>query len=470
MGKGGGGPQQVVQTDLPTYAKPYFLDIMDRAATESKRGYTPYGGSRIASQNYDIFDSRDMVRDLARRGSPDTKAASAYTKKLIGDAEFVGRQNPFQFSASKFDESKVSPYSGFEAGTAAPYSKFEAANFKDLSGAFQRGKTGSLDSTLADVQRGTARGIEDYMDPYQKLVTERLKKSVQEDAQKAKAGRSAQAVSSGAFGGSRQAVMEGIAQDELLDRMAQIEAEQGSKAFQAARSAFETDRAAQMDVDRQRLAERARSQGLTLEEAARVQGAAAQERARVQSARAGELSRIQEAQAAELARTQGISISEASRIQQANAEELARVQGISVEEAARIQAANAAEQSRIQQGQADENFRQREFQRSMMEFGAEQAAQVAKLEEAARAGNIQAAQLLEGIGAAQRADEQARIDLNYQDFLAQRDYGRNQLNFLNNIMRGVPVTPSTSTFTPYNPVQQALGAGISALGLYKGLQ
>ena len=274
----------------------------------------------------------------------------------------------------------------------------------------------------------------------------------------------------GAFGGSRQAVMEGIAQDELLDRMAQIEAEQGSKAFQAARSAFETDRAAQMDVDRQRLAERARSQGLTLEEAARVQGAATQERARVQSASAGELSRIQEAQAAELARTQGISISEASRIQQANAEELARVQGISVEEAARIQAANAAEQSRIQQAQSDENFRQREFQRSMMEFGAEQAAQVAKLEEAARAGNIQAAQLLEGIGAAQRADEQARIDLNYQDFLAQRDYGRNQLNFLNNIMRGVPVTPSTSTFTPYNPVQQALGAGISALGLYKGLQ
>ena len=40
------------------------------------------------------------------------------------------------------------------------------------------------------------------------------------------------------------------------------------------------------------------------------------------------------------------------------------------------------------------------------------------------------------------------------------------------LLRGVPVTPNVyeQRMVNYNPVQQALGAGISALGLYKGLQ
>ena len=39
------------------------------------------------------------------------------------------------------------------------------------------------------------------------------------------------------------------------------------------------------------------------------------------------------------------------------------------------------------------------------------------------------------------------------------------------ILRGVPVSPSVeeTRFASYNPTAQALGAGLSALGLYKGL-
>jgi hypothetical protein len=34
----------------------------------------------------------------------------------------------------------------------------------------------------------------------------------------------------------------------------------------------------------------------------------------------------------------------------------------------------------------------------------------------------------------------------------------------------VAAAGSTTVETPYNPMQQALGAGISGLGLYKGMQ
>jgi len=39
------------------------------------------------------------------------------------------------------------------------------------------------------------------------------------------------------------------------------------------------------------------------------------------------------------------------------------------------------------------------------------------------------------------------------------------------LLRGIPVQPNVEEqrMVAYNPIQQALGAGISALGLYKGL-
>ena len=69
------------------------------------------------------------------------------------------------------------------------------------------------------------------------------------------------------------------------------------------------------------------------------------------------------------------------------------------------------------------------------------------------------------------AREQAGLDVAYEDFVRQRDYPREQIQFMSSVLRGVPVAPSTESqkFQSYNPLQQALGTGISALGLYKGL-
>ena len=100
-----------------------------------------------------------------------------------------------------------------------------------------------------------------------------------------------------------------------------------------------------------------------------------------------------------------------------------------------------------------------------------QGAQLARLGQAARDGDVQAAQLLEQIGKDIQRQEQAGLDISYEDFVRQRDYPREQLQFLSSILRGVPVQPSTETtkFGTYNPVQQLLGTGVSALGLYKGI-
>jgi hypothetical protein len=88
-----------------------------------------------------------------------------------------------------------------------------------------------------------------------------------------------------------------------------------------------------------------------------------------------------------------------------------------------------------------------------------------------RAADIQGAQLLEGIGKQQLGEQQAGLDLAYQDFLRQQGFTKDQLGFLSNILQGIPVQPNR-TMTSYqnvNPMQQALGMGIAGLGLYRGM-
>jgi hypothetical protein len=210
------------------------------------------------------------------------------------------------------------------------------------------------------------------MSPYiQNVIDVQKQQAILED-QRQQAGRDATAVQAGAFGGSRQAVQDSMAQEALARNLANIQATGTQQAFEQAQSQFERDRGARLGVEQAQASERQAAEKLGL-------GAA--------------------------------------------------------------------------------------------ELGGQQAAQLAELGKAARAGDVEAAQLLEGIGKSQMARDQAGLDTAYEDFVRQRDYPREQLQFYSSILRGVPVAPSTESqkFQSYNPIQQALGTGIAGLSLYKGL-
>jgi hypothetical protein len=92
----------------------------------------------------------------------------------------------------------------------------------------------------------------------------------------------------------------------------------------------------------------------------------------------------------------------------------------------------------------------------------------------AREAGIQNAQMLDAIGRAQQAERQAGLDIGYQDFLRQQGYPQEQLGFYSDMLRGLPVanigTVNSQNYQSYNPMQQALGAGLSGLSLYKAFQ
>ncbi len=96
------------------------------------------------------------------------------------------------------------------------------------------------------------------------------------------------------------------------------------------------------------------------------------------------------------------------------------------------------------------------------------AEQMGGLDELRQKLQLQQADALGRVGTQQQQQEQARLDLAQQDFTNQRDYPRQQLAFLSQILQGMPVTPQqeVTSYSPTpNPYSQALGLGATGYGL-----
>ena len=424
MGKGKQAPADTMQrtTNLPEYADPYFRRLLQGAEEASmpfdpvtgQSTYMPYQGERLAPSSMygDIQASRAMTRGIAQSGIPGmgeamgaqragmaaqqegmdvTRRGIGYTEQGIGNLREIG-----QYDTGRFD----------------PYSNFRMANYNQFG--FQQPERFAGDS------------VNQYMSPYMQNVVDVQKQQAQLDFDRQQAGRDAAAVQAGAFGGSRQAVQQALAEEALGRQLGDIQATGQQQAFQQAAQQFGADREALMQAERQQAAELAR----------------------VQAGRAGELGRVQGAEASELGRVQqAIEQSRQFGAGQALAAEQAALQG-------------AGQLNTFAQGLGGLGMNVGQLGQSLAGLGERQ-----------RAADIQGAQLLESVGRDIRAEDQGRLDLAYEDFTRQRDYPMQQYERFAGLLRGIPVTPDVEEqrMVAYNPIQQALGAGISALGLYKGL-
>jgi len=141
---------------------------------------------------------------------------------------------------------------------------------------------------------------------------------------------------------------------------------------------------------------------------------------------------------------------------------------------ARQQAAQlglSAQQQEEAARQAQERFTQSAFDVSSR-LGLSAGQNLLQAGRATQQDAISRAALLSDIGKQQRVLRQAGLDMGYEDFIRQRDYTRDQLGFYGNLLQGVPVTPQQQISTYQQQpglFQTALGSGLSALGLYRGL-
>lgn len=508
-GGGSSGPTQttstVTQSNLPPYVQPYFEQVLQRGLFESARPYQPYGGQRLAQfAPEETFVQRNimglqrpeqlgMASDIAARvGYAGMPSAMGITGQFQPQPISTGYQAtqfqtgyaPGQFGTA-YQAGQVTP--GYQATAYQP--QFQAGQFTP---GYQAGQVGP------GFQAGSIAApsvTQQYGSPYMQAVVEEQKRAAVEDYRRQLPGMGAAAVQAGAKGGTREALIQAEAARGLQERLGGIEATGRQQAFEQAQRAFEADRAA-----------RAREAELGLG-AFQAQEAARQEAARMgmTAQQAAEASR----QAAEEFRQKAFQQTEAGR--QAEAE--FGLRGFQAQEAARQQqeqfrmeaqkAGEAARQEAARMGlsaqEASDAARRAEeqFRTQAQQFNIEQQRQRALLgleglasERAGLASRLSAAELLAGfggrqqeldlqrlgamggVGAERRGLMQRALDLGYEDFLRQQAYGREQLGYLSNLLQGVPVQPG-STVSTFGRVpsagEQALGAGLGALGLYQAL-
>jgi hypothetical protein len=451
---GGGNPASSEQTtDLPDWAKPYYERALGRVEASSLTPYQQYSGDRLANAaDYgNIGKAQGIVSNLG--GVQGLGAAQDYSQYAMDQSKALGNYTPTQATASQF-----SPYAGYQAGSAAPYSGFQAGAANPYN-QFQQSQFSEYNYDPS--RQFSGQEVQNYMNPYMQNVVDQQSKSAITNFNRQNASRAAQGVQAGAFGGSRQGVVQGMAEEGLMGQLDQIQAKGLSDAYGQAQGAFQADRSAQVANEQARAAELSR----------------------VQAAGGSEAARVQQAQAAEMARTQGIGIDEASRIQQAQAAELARTQGISLDEASRIQAGQAGEQSRVQAANAAEMARVQQQNEAANQFGAGQgiaalgagaagAQALAGYGQLGREADIQNAQLLETVGRSQQQEGQQGLDIQYQDYLTKQGFTQNQIGQLSNMLQGLPIQASGVTNTVGTPAtpgfgQQLLGAGLGGLSLYR---
>jgi len=102
------------------------------------------------------------------------------------------------------------------------------------------------------------------------------------------------------------------------------------------------------------------------------------------------------------------------------------------------------------------------------------ANQMGQLGQLGQTLGLRDAAALEATGTTQQNLDQRNLDMAYQDFLQQRDYPQSQLNFMSNMLRGIPNQGGYTTQSNTGPAAAYQPSGLSqiagALSLYSALQ
>lgn len=409
-GSSGSGQTVAYQTNIPEYAAPYFEKLIGQAGAITQAPYQPYTGERIAQ--FTPLQQQAFAGTQQRQATPQLGAAAQIAQAAA--LQGMGQQyNPSAFTAQQITPGQITP------------GQVSAGSF-----GFERVGPGQV-GTQAFTSPGAAQA---YMSPYMQNVVDIQQREAQRQADIARTQRGAQAVGQGAFGGSRQAIMDAEAARNLAMQKGDIQAQGLQSAFSTGREAFMQDQARALQAQQTNLDSVMRAQQLN-QQAGLTTGAAgldAYMRAQLANQQAG--------------LTAGqTNLQSSMQAQQQNQQ-------------AALEAQRMAEQSR------------------QFGFGAGMQGAQTALQGAQQLGALgqqlfaQESDILgqkAAMGAQQQAQVQNILGQQYSDFMAQRNYPYQQLGFISDILRGAQGTSRTMYSPAPSPMQNLAALGGAAMGVSK---
>jgi hypothetical protein len=230
MGGGGGGGQQQSSatnytTNIPEYAKPYVETMLGATQKQLFQGTPTEGGG---------FDITGFQPYKAYGGTYDTEG----NQTSYDPSKAIAGFQPLQTSAQQGIANMQTPEQYGQAmgltGQGIMGQLGTAGQGVGLSGmGYQAAGTGDRYAQQAT----NPNAMQAYMSPYMQNVVDVQQREAQRQADIARTGRNAQAVKSGAFGGSRQAITDAEAERNLALQKGDIQSTGLQSAFQQAQQA-----------------------------------------------------------------------------------------------------------------------------------------------------------------------------------------------------------------------------------------
>jgi len=370
---------------LSEFAGPYVSEMLGKAQALADTPYQAYGGPLTAG------------------------ASDLQTQAFAG---YAGLDPSQQTGIASFDGDMTAGGTfGFGSAAGQGYEAGYTPGSYDLSGMQQ----GTFQNTY-DPTSFTASTAQQYMNPYLQAALDPQLREARRQADISRVADAGRLTRAGAFGGSRQAIMEAEGGRNLGQQLADITGRGYSEAFGQAQQQFNTEQ-------QRAMANRDALMAQFNEE----------ERMRQRIAEVGvdQFNREEEARRqAEDARRGQFNI-EAGRLSE-------------FDERRRLQANEEARREVERQERKREQFNEQERRRIAAE-------------EADRRYGLSALRDMSTAGATQRGIEQEGITADYLQFMREREYPYEQLQFMQSMLQGLPISARETSYIDPSSGQQLSG-------------
>lgn len=506
-------PTQVVNTttSIPDYARPYVEQLLGMTGgalynyekdangqmvyRDAKGAIVPAGTAGAQPtptglQNYQPYTGERTAgySDLQKQAYA-TAQGLGYNPYSTGAATglqgLAQRAGQYAYTPSTFDYTKA------VAPSLQNYQMTGPANVaaQQVSTPSMAAAQTSYDPRLQNYQMGPAQQVstgaftapgtvEQYMSPYQQAVTDIAKREAQRQADIAGTTRGARAAQSGAFGGSRQAIENAEAQRNLAQQMADIQAKGGQEAYNQAAQMFTSDQARQLAAQQANQAA-----GLTVGQQNLASNLGVQQlgtQTGLQTALANLTNQQQQAvqnQAAQL-QTQGLNAQQALQAALANQQMGYNVGSQNLQANLGVQQLGSGQNLQAQLANQTANQQMQQLGEQSKQYGAGLGLQglqagMSGYQNLGAVGqnlygqNIGNLSTQAQLGGQQQQQVQNILNQQYQDFLTQQQFPYQQLSYMSNMLRGVPLSQGAQTVyqQPPSTLSQVAGAGLSLAGL-----
>lgn len=460
--------QNITQTtsNIGPSQQPYYNALMQGASTLLSAGPPAMyqGGERVEGFNPQQLALQNQIAGMQTPGQfgQGTNFMNMAAQGTLANAQYT----PGQFGAQQIGQPNLQQYS------MGPTRDVQAQQYgTPQMQAAQSGYQPNLNyfQMQAPEKFGTAQA-QQYMSPFAEAVMEPQKREAVTSARRSQVAQDLGSVRQGTYGGSRQLLASMERERNLGQQLGDIDARGRQAAFENAQQQFERDRAAGMTAGQQNLQAQLGVQGLGVDAALRTSLA---------NLDAASQSNVQNL-AAQL-QTQGLNADQALRAALANQQaDITRgTQDLNAAlETQRLGATTGLEALRA--NQTADLERQRMMEQSR-QFGAGQGLSaygqlgqfgqtMSNIGSAQQQADIARYGLQTSTAAQEQALRQQMRDMDYQDFLYERDFPYMQYQRYANLMSGVPQsmsTTSTQTAPGAGLAQQLAGAGLGAYSTYR---